>query len=84
MSSHRVKYLRLIEAEATRRGNLTNWVPFALEAAPFIVNERHAEEAAELFLRWLFGEPLVLLWDADDVRRWTEGASDSSAPAMAA
>lgn len=63
MPSHRVKYLRLIEEEARRRGNLTNWVPFALETAPSIEDDLHAEQAAERFLRWLLGESTLLHWE---------------------
>jgi hypothetical protein len=56
MSSHRLNYLRLIEAEARRHGNFTNWVEDALKAEPVILNERHAADAAERFLSRLLGD----------------------------
>ncbi|HWB02304.1 MAG TPA: hypothetical protein VG796_04720 [Verrucomicrobiales bacterium] len=57
MSSDQIKFLRLVEAEARKRGNFTNWVPVAIKVRRFVPGELSAEEAAAIFIRWLFREP---------------------------
>ena len=57
MSAEHVQFLRLIEAEARERGDFTNWVPDAIKMRRFIPEALSPEEAAAVFIRWLFREP---------------------------
>jgi hypothetical protein len=84
MNSHRVKYLRLIEAEARKHGILSNWVPFALKAAPFIADDRHAGEAAGVFLQWLIRNPVEELLETEEMPLCSVIPYDSSTLSVAA
>jgi hypothetical protein len=58
MSPEHINFLRLVESEARKRRNFSNWLPDAMKVMHFIPDELTAEEAARVFIRWLFREPL--------------------------
>ncbi|HWB02224.1 MAG TPA: hypothetical protein VG796_04305 [Verrucomicrobiales bacterium] len=56
MRAEQLVFIELVEQGVLARGAVLDWMPDVMKVIHFVPNQMSADEAASVFLRWLFNE----------------------------